>query len=136
MGVVVSSGFDSGTTLGRNIKNYNFFSYEVYEALHLSEQERQIVIDCLKNIELELSRGIDKHSRMLIVSNIELLLNYCLRFYDRQFITRENVNKDTLSKFEKILNDYFLSDKPQEIGLPSVQYCADQLHLSANYLAT
>ena len=90
---------------------------------HLSEQERQIVIDCLKNIELELSRGIDKHSRMLIVSNIELLLNYCLRFYDRQFITRENVNKDTLSKFEKILNDYFLSDKPQEIGLPSVQYC-------------
>lgn len=123
-----------GTTLGRSIKNYNFFSYEVYEALHLSEQERQIVIDCLKNIELELSRGIDKHSRMLIVSNIELLLNYCLRFYDRQFITRENVNKDTLSKFEKILNDYFLSDKPQEIGLPSVQYCADQLHLSANYL--
>ena len=100
----------------------------------MSEQERQIVIDCLKNIELELSRGIDKHSRMLIVSNIELLLNYCLRFYDRQFITRENVNKDTLSKFEKILNDYFLSDKPQEIGLPSVQYCADQLHLSANYL--
>lgn len=123
-----------GTTLGRNIKNYNFFSYEVYEALHLSEQERQIVIDCLKNIELELHRGIDKHSKMLIVSNIELLLNYCLRFYDRQFITRENVNKDTLSKFEKILNDYFLSDKPQEIGLPSVQYCAKQLHLSANYL--
>lgn len=123
-----------GTTLGRNIKNYNFFSYEVYEALHLSEQERQIVIDCLKNIELELHRGIDKHSKMLIVSNIELLLNYCLRFYDRQFITRENVNKDTLSKFEKILNDYFLSDKPQEIGLPSVQYCAEQLHLSANYL--
>ncbi|MCL3851857.1 MULTISPECIES: helix-turn-helix domain-containing protein [Parabacteroides] len=123
-----------GTSLGRNIKNYRFFSYEVYEALHLSEQERQIVIDCLKNIELELHHGIDKHSKMLIVSNIELLLNYCVRFYDRQFITRENANKDTLAKFEKIMNDYFQSDKPQNIGLPSVQYCADQLHLSANYL--
>lgn len=123
-----------GSMIGRSIKNYTFFSYEVYEALHLSEQERQIVIDCLNNIELELHRGVDKHSKTLIVSNIELLLNYCVRFYDRQFITRENVNKDTLGKFERILNDYFQSDKPQTIGLPSVQYCADQLHLSANYL--
>lgn len=123
-----------GTALGRNIKKYSFFSYEVYEALHLSEQEQHIVIDCLKNIELELQRGVDKHSKTLIVSNIELLLNYCIRFYDRQFITRGDVNKDTLSKFEKILNDYFQSDKPQTIGLPSVQYCAEQLHLSANYL--
>ena len=123
-----------GTSLGRNIKKYTFFSYEVYEALHLSEQERHIVTDCLRNIQLELQRGVDKHSKTLIVSNIELLLNYCVRFYDRQFITRENVNKDTLSKFEKIMNDYFQSDKPQDIGLPSVQYCADQLHLSANYL--
>ena len=121
-----------GTSLGRNIKKYTFFSYEVYEALHL--QERHIVTDCLRNIQLELQRGVDKHSKTLIVSNIELLLNYCVRFYDRQFITRENVNKDTLSKFEKIMNDYFQSDKPQDIGLPSVQYCADQLHLSANYL--
>ena len=123
-----------GTSLGRNIKKYTFFSYEVYEALHLSEQERHIVTDCLRNIQLELQRGVDKHSKTLIVSNIEVLLNYCVRFYDRQFITRENVNKDTLSKFEKIMNDYFQSDKPQDIGLPSVQYCADQLHLSANYL--
>lgn len=123
-----------GTSLGRNIKKYTFFSYEVYEALHLSEQERHIVTDCLRNIQLELQRGVDKHSKTLIVSNIELLLNYCVRFYDRQFITRENVNKDTLSKFEKIMNDYLQSDKPQDIGLPSVQYCADQLHLSANYL--
>lgn len=123
-----------GTSLGRNIKKYTFFSYEVFEALHLSEQERHIVTDCLRNIRLELQRGVDKHSKTLIVSNIELLLNYCVRFYDRQFITRENVNKDTLSKFEKIMNDYFQSDKPQNIGLPSVQFCADQLHLSANYL--
>lgn len=123
-----------GTALARAMKDYTFFSYEVSEALHLSDQERQIVIDCLNNIEVELCRGIDKHSKKLIVSNLELLLNYCIRFYDRQFITRENVNKDVLGKFENILNDYFESDKPQNIGLPSVQYCADRLHLSANYL--
>lgn len=123
-----------GTALARTMKDYTFFSYEVSEALHLSEQERQVVIDCLNNVEVELRRGVDKHSKTLIVSNIELLLNYCIRFYDRQFITRENVNKDMLGKFESILNDYFESDKPQNIGLPSVQYCADQLHLSANYL--
>lgn len=123
-----------GTALARAMKDYTFFSYEVSEALHLSEQERQTVIDCLNNIEVELHRGVDKHSKMLIVSNIELLLNYCVRFYDRQFITRENVNKDMLGRFESILNDYFESDKPENIGLPSVQYCADQLHLSANYL--
>lgn len=123
-----------GTALARAMKDYTFFSYEVSEALHLSEQERQVVIDCLNNVEVELRRGVDKHSKTLIVSNIELLLNYCIRFYDRQFITRENVNKDMLGKFESILNDYFESDKPQNIGLPSVQYCADQLHLSANYL--
>lgn len=123
-----------GTSLGRNMKNYNFFSYEVYEALHLSEQEKATVIECLKNIQSELQHSIDKHSKTLIVSNIELLLNYCIRFYDRQFITRSNVNKDVLMKFEDLLNDYFQSDKPLEIGLPSVRYCADNLNLSANYL--
>lgn len=116
------------------MKDYSFFSYEVNEALHLSEQERGVIIDCLNNISEELNRGIDKHSKMLIVSNIELLLNYSIRFYDRQFITRENVNKDILSKFENVVNGYFQTDKPQTIGLPSVRYCADQLHLSANYL--
>lgn len=122
-----------GTSLGRKMKNYTYFSYESTEALHLSEQERQIFLDCLANIEAELHRGIDRHSRMLIVSNIELLLNYAVRFYDRQFITREVVNKDLLSKFEEVLDDYFQSDKPDEIGLPSVAYCADQLHLSSGY---
>ena len=123
-----------GTSLGRNMKDYSFFSYEVNEALHLSEQERGVIIDCLNNINEELNRGIDKRSKMLIVSNIELLLNYSIRFYDRQFITRENVNKDILSKFENVVNGYFQTDKPETIGLPSVRYCADQLHLSANYL--
>jgi AraC family transcriptional regulator, transcriptional activator of pobA len=123
-----------GTVLGHHIKDYSFFSYEVSEALHLSEKERQVVLDCLDKIQFELSHAIDKHSKTLIVTNIELLLNYCIRFYDRQFVTRDNVNKDILVRFERLIDDYFQSDKPQTIGLPSVRFCADQLHLSANYL--
>lgn len=123
-----------GTSLGHNIKDYTFFSYEVYEALHLSEKEKQIVIDCLNKIDYELKRSIDKHSKTLIANNIELLLNYCMRFYDRQFITRSHVNKDILAKFEKLLDEYFQSDMPQTSGLPTVKYCAENIHLSANYL--
>lgn len=125
--------FIRGTSLGQHIKNYNFFSYESFEALHLSEQERQVVMDCLDKIEFELQHAIDKHSKTLIVTNIELFLNYCVRFYDRQFITRDNVNKGVLERFETMLDTYFQSNKPQTLGLPSVAYCADQLHLSANY---
>lgn len=122
-----------GTALGRHIDDYTFFSYEVNEALHISEQERQIVLDCFSKIEYELKRPIDKHSKKLIAANIELFLDYCIRFYDRQFITRDNVHKGIIQKFESLLNDYFRSDKPQTLGLPNVGYCADQLHLSANY---
>lgn len=122
-----------GTSLGRNMGQYTFFSYESNEALHLSEQERQVVLDCLQNIAGELNHAIDKHSRTLIVSNIELLLNYSIRFYDRQFITRSEVNKDALSRFERLLNDYFTGDAPQREGVPTVRWCASQLNLSANY---
>jgi AraC-like DNA-binding protein len=122
-----------GTSLGGIIQEYNFFSYNANEALHLSERERQIVLDCFSKIEFELQQNIDKHSKKLIASNIELFLNYCERFYDRQFITRDNVNRGILEKFEELLNSYFSSDKPQEIGLPSVAYFAEELHLSANY---
>jgi len=122
-----------GTSLGHNIKDYTFFSYEVNEALHLSEKEKQIVIDCLNKIEYELEQSIDKHSKTLISNNIELLLNYCMRFYDRQFITRSNVNKDILVKFENLLDNYFQSEIPQTVGLPTVKYFADHLHLSPNY---
>jgi len=122
-----------GTSLSRHMTDYNFFSYEVHEALHLSESERKIILDCYAKIKQELERGIDKHSKTLIVSNIELLLNYCVRFYDRQFITRDHANKGILQKFEELLNGYFSSEKPKEIGLPTVGYCADQLNLSANY---
>ncbi|MFP3596874.1 helix-turn-helix domain-containing protein [Chryseobacterium sp. SIMBA_029] len=122
-----------GTSLGKNMDDYHFFSYAVNEALHLSEQERKIILDCFTKIEYELQHAIDKHSKQLIVSNIELFLNYCTRFYDRQFITRENVNKGILERFEELLNDYFSSDKPINVGLPAVAYCADELNLSANY---
>lgn len=122
-----------GTSLGRHIGEYNFFSYEVHEALHLSESERKIITDCLDKIRYELDRPIDKHSRTLIVSNIELFLNYCVRFYDRQFITRNVAHKGVLQRVEELLMDYFASEKPQSMGLPTVGYCAAQLNLSANY---
>lgn len=122
-----------GTSLAQSMNDYTFFSYNTNEALHLSAKERQLVLDLFSKIETELEHSVDKHSKKLIASSIELFLNYCERFYDRQFITRENVNKGVLEKFEELLNTYFSSDKPIEIGLPSVSYCADELHLSANY---
>lgn len=123
----------TGTHLGKHIKDYSFFSYEVNEALHLSKKERATINDCLEKIATEIDSNIDKHSKTLIVSNIELFLNYCMRFYDRQFITRSHINKDILVRFENLLNDYFSSSKAQTLGLPTVTYCAEQLHLSPNY---
>ncbi|MCP2029333.1 AraC-like DNA-binding protein [Flavobacterium sp. HSC-32F16] len=122
-----------GTPLGKHIKEYSFFSYEVNEALHLSKKERATINDCLEKIAAEIDLNIDKHSKTLIVSNIELFLNYCMRYYDRQFITRNNVNRDILVRFEDLLNEYFNSDLPRKLGLPSVTWCAEQLHLSPNY---
>ena len=122
-----------GTSLGRHMQDYTFFGYQSNEALHLSERERKIVLDCFDKIKFELERGVDKHSKRLIISNIELFLNYCIRFYDRQFITRDNVHRGILEKFENLLNEYFESDKPQSIGLPSVAWCATELNLSASY---
>lgn len=122
-----------GTSLGKHIQDYSFFSYDVNEALHLSEKERQIVLDCLSKIQYELERFIDKHSKMMIASNIELLLNYCIRFYDRQFITRDTAHRGILERFEELLSNYFSSDNLQNIGLPGVAYCARELNLSANY---
>lgn len=123
-----------GTNLGKHIKDYTFFSYEVNEALHLSNRERTVVNECLSNIQYELEHAIDSHSKTLIVSYIELFLNYCKRFYDRQFITRNHVNKSVLARFEQVLDEYFDSEIPLDAGLPSVRYCADKLFLSANYL--
>jgi transcriptional regulator len=122
-----------GTSLGKSIKKYTFFSYEVNEALHLSEEEISIVMDCLKIIRMELEHGVDKHSKTLLVNHIELLLNYCMRFYERQFITRGKTNRDVLTRFENLLDEYFESALAEQDGLPTVKYFADKLCLSSNY---
>ncbi len=124
-----------GTQLSTSIKGYNFFSYEVSEALHLSAEERRTIGDCIQKITIEISHPIDKHSKRIIVSNIELLLDYCQRFYDRQFITREVLNHDILSRFETLLNNYFDGGKASERGLPNVKYCAEKLALSPSYMS-
>ena len=122
-----------GVALGQKMRDYTFFSYEVNEALHMSERERQVILNCFQEIREELRRSIDKHSKSIITAHIEVFLNHCLRFYDRQFVTREHANKDILSRFERLLDNYFELDNPQTTGLPSVQYFAGQLCLSANY---
>ncbi|PKQ66682.1 AraC family transcriptional regulator [Labilibaculum manganireducens] len=132
-GLVFHPDLLHGTTLGKSIKSYHFFSYNTNEALHLSEKERGLVLDLFAKIQNELQAGVDKHSKKVIATNIELFLSYCERFYDRQFITREDVNKGTLEKFENLLDEYFQSDQAQNIGLPNVSFCAEQLNLSANY---
>lgn len=124
-----------GTALGQRIKGYSFFSYETNEALHLSEKEERTLFDCVQKINAELAENIDRHSQTLLVSNLELLLNYCTRYYDRQFITRKNANKDILSKVEELLTQYFQLPNTPEKGLPTVKYLADQVFLSPNYLS-
>ncbi|MCG8332705.1 MAG: helix-turn-helix transcriptional regulator [Chitinophagales bacterium] len=121
--------------LGKKISQYSFFTYEANEALHLSEDEKSKILDCIGNITEEYNQNIDQHSQDLILSNLELLLNYCRRFYDRQFYTRRKYNKDIVVQIERLLLEYFNSDKPGLLGLPSVKYCAEQVNLSPNYLS-
>lgn len=133
LGLLFHPDLIKGTTLGREIGRFTFFSYEVNEGLHLSAQERKIVVDCFDKLRYEVGREIDKHTKRLITANIGLLLDYCMRFYDRQFITRQHVNSDVLTKFEGLLNDYFENDKLRRSGLPTVKYFADKVFLSPNY---
>jgi AraC-like DNA-binding protein len=122
-----------GTALGKNLDNYRFFSYSVNEALHISEKEREIVIDQMKNIQIEMEHSVDRHSKIIITASIELLLSYFSRFYDRQFLTRENEVKGTVERFMMILNAYFSSNRAKEEGLPTVSFIASELNLSPNY---
>lgn len=123
------------STLSEKIDSYSFFNYDVNEALHLSEEELATIEGILDKIVKEYSQNIDKHSQNLIISNIELLLDYCTQFYDRQFYTRTNLNTDIVSKFERLLKVYYQSDRSDVSGVPSVQYLANKLNLSSNYLS-
>ena len=132
-GVLFHPDIIKGTSLGQEIRSYSFFSYSSNEALHLSLREREIFSDCLDKISLELDHSIDRLSKRLISRNIQLLLDYCLRFYERQFITRAEANGTVLSRFENLLDEYFENSSAQTEGLPTVRYFADKVCLSPNY---
>ena len=120
---------------GRKLALFSFFGYDFNEALHISDAEKKVLEDCLQNIQREISMNLDTHSHNLILTNLELFLSYCSRFYDRQFLTRIKASNDTVEKFERLLNDYFAQASLIEAGMPDVKYFASQLHLSANYLS-
>ncbi|MBX7181150.1 MAG: helix-turn-helix transcriptional regulator [Bacteroidia bacterium] len=124
-----------GTNLGEKMDDYSFFSYEMTEALHLSDKEKQILWDGIQKIQNELDENIDVHSQTLIVSNIELLLNYCSRYYGRQFITRKSINSDYVAQVERVIKNYFRNSDVRSNGLPTVKFLAEQVHLSPNYLS-
>jgi len=133
--LLVHPDFIRNYPLGKNIKNFGFFSYAANEALHLSDKEKSVILNIFKNIEDELQSPIDDFSQDVIIAQIELILNYSNRFYKRQFITRKSANSDLLSKFEMLLNDYFNKETALMKGLPTVQYLADELHVSPHYLS-
>ena len=133
LGVLFHPDLLHGTPLGREIDRYSFFSYDINEALHVSEKERKTLVNCIDNIKDEMDQAIDKHSNRLIAANIELFLEYCMRFYDRQFITRTKVNQGVLAKFERLVDEYFKNEALRKSGLPQVRYFADKVCLSSNY---
>lgn len=133
--LLIHPDFIRNHTLGRNIKNYGFFSYEANEALHLSDKEKHTIISIFKNIEEELKSTIDDFSQDVIISQIELILNYSNRFYKRQFITRKAINHDLLTQLESLMHSYFSDEKTLTIGLPTVEYLAEKLNLSPRYLS-
>ena len=133
--LVVHPDFLQGYPLASIVKDYGFFSYATNEALHLSEKEEKSVMDIIDNIEQEIEANMDSFTQDLLVSNLDLLLKYCDRFYNRQFLTRKKVNNDLLSRLESLLDDYFKNDQLIINGIPTVHFIAEQLNLSANYLS-
>ena len=122
-----------GTTLAKRMEEYSFFSYDSNEALHMSEREKIIILNCFREIREELDNAVDKHTKHIVTSNIETMLNHCVRFYDRQFVTREILNADVIARFDNVLTDYFRSGKAASQGMPSVKQCATEVCLSPNY---
>lgn len=133
VGLLFHPDFLNRTPLAQKIKQYSFFSYASNEALHLSAEERVILQDYMSKIARELEHPVDKFTKSLIVSNIEVMLNYCMRFYERQFITREELNNSTMSRFESLLDEYLDSGMAAHNGIPTVKYFADKVCLSPNY---
>ena len=132
-GLLFHSDLLYGTTLGKKIKDYSFFDYGDHESLHLSQVERTVIMALMDQIETEMQHAIDRHSQTLITDTIGLMLDYCLRYYDRQFITRHKVNSEVFLAFQQQLKDYFLNGHPERHGLPTVAYFADKACLSPNY---
>ncbi len=133
IGLLFHPDFLNRTPLAQKMSQYSFFSYASNEALHLSTEERLILQDYMEKIKRELQHPIDRFSKALIVSNIEVMLNYCMRFYERQFVTREELNNDAIARFESLLDDYLESGKGRTEGIPTVKYFADKICLSPNY---
>ena len=133
--VYIHPDFLYASSKGQKLTQYSFFGYDTHECLHISEAEKNVLEDCLQNIEKEISMNLDNHSHHLILSNLELLLSYCARFYDRQFLTRMKASNDVVEKFERVLTGYFAQNTLVELGVPDVKYFASQLNLSANYLS-
>ncbi len=134
-GLYFHPDFIRGTSLEKKIKDYTFFSYGENEALHLSEDEKNTLLTLVGQIETEYNTNIDHHSRDLMVSNIELLLNYCRRFYGRQFLTRTHRNRDIIARFEEFVTSYITSGKLRTSGIPSVKLCAERMNLTPNYFS-
>lgn len=133
--LVFHPDFIQGYTLAKKIREYGFFSYVVNEALHTSEEEETIISSVVHNLKGEIEKFIDPYTQDVVISHIELLLNYCNRFYNRQFITRKTASKEILTNLEALINDYFDNRLAEKSGIPSVQYFADRLHVSSNYLS-
>lgn len=122
-----------GTPLSKNIKQYTFFDYRVHEALHMTDEEHDIFVSLMQQIRNELQKPHDEQQNAILIAYIELVLNFCQRFYNRQFTTRKLENSDILMKFNNLLNDYYEKNTQLTLGLPTVQYCADKLCMSSNY---
>lgn len=123
-----------GTSLEKRINRFSFFDYSMNEALHMTEEEKEIIVGLLRSIETEINKPKDSHQDSIIVGYIELLLNFCQRFYDRQFLTRKLDNTDILTRFHEELKNYYFSELQLKHGIPTIQFMADRLNLSASYL--
>jgi AraC-like DNA-binding protein len=134
-GLYIHPDFLNASKKGNTLTGFSFFGYDNNEALHISDAEKNVLEECLHNIQREIVQNLDAHTYNLMLTNLELFFGYCSRFYDRQFMTRVKVSNDTLENFDRLLNDYFAQDTLIETGLPDVKYFASRLNLSPNYLS-